>query len=108
MFKNALNSTVKFIVIIVALIVLVALNFYLWQKDHTQEREIIGLQEELALQQQENAKISRVNSDLKKKIDSLKQGSLEMIEEEARNGFGMVGEGETFYHFQDKDSKSKP
>ncbi len=110
MFKNMLNSTVRFVLIMVALAVLIVLNFYVWKKDHAQEIEIKALQQQLSIQQQENTVLSRSNSELREKIDSLKQGSMEMIEEEARNGFGMVGEGETFYHFEDRkpqDTKSQ-
>lgn len=105
MLKNLLNSTAKIALAIVAFIVLIMLNFKLWQKDHTQEQEIRALQKELILQQEENEKIASTNDDLRKKIDSLKRGGYEMIEEEARNGFGMVGKGETFYHFGDEEGK---
>ncbi len=102
MFKKLLNSTAKITFFIVALIVLLMLNFYMWNKDRIQEIEIRELQEQLVQQQQENDVLAQSNDELHQKIDSLKQGSREMIEEEARNGFGMVGEGETFYHFEDK------
>lgn len=102
MLKYLLNSTAKIIFIVVVFAVLVVLNLYVWRKDNAQEQQIVSLQKQLHAQQQENAIISQLNNELKQKIDSLRQGSLEMIEEEARNGFGMVGEGETFYHFKDK------
>lgn len=105
MLKKILNSTAKIAVALAALVALVMLNFYLWKKDHSQEQEIRALQNELALQQQENAKIAKTNGDLRQRIDSLKRGGFEMIEEEARNGFGMVGKGETFYHFEEKEGK---
>ncbi len=107
MFKNILNSTVKFMLIMAALAVLIVLNFYVWKKDHEQETEIKALQKQLTLQQQENTVLSRSNIELREKINRLKQGSMEMIEEEARNGFGMVGEGETFYHFEDRKPQDK-
>ncbi len=102
MLKNIINSTAKLIVVSLALILLISLNFYMWKKDRMHEQTIINLQNELVLQQQENANIALINDKLKRKINSLKQGSLEMIEEEARSGFGMVGEGETFFHFENK------
>lgn len=102
MFKQLLNSTAKFMLIILALVLLVVFNLYIWKKDHDQEIKIKALQKQLTGQQQENAMLAESNTELRQKIDSLKQGSMEMIEEEARNGFGMVGEGETFYHFEDK------
>lgn len=102
MLKKLLNSTAKVMMIILAFLVLLVLNFYVWRKDHSQEAEIKALQKQLTIQQQENTVLSESNTELRQKIDSLKQGSMEMIEEEARNGFGMVGEGETYYHFEDK------
>ncbi len=106
MFKKLLNSTAKVTLFIIAFIVLIVLNFYTWNKDHKQEAEIKELQAQLIQQQQENSVLSQSNTELRQKIDSLKQGSTEMIEEEARNGFGMVGEGETFYYFEDKKSQN--
>lgn len=107
MLKKLFNSTARVVIILVLLVVLVVLNLHMWNKDHKQEQLIINLQKELTLQQQENAKIAQVNKDLHQKIDSLKQGSREMIEEEARNSFNMVGPGETFYHFEDKGTQGK-
>ncbi|PID66398.1 MAG: cell division protein FtsB [Gammaproteobacteria bacterium] len=105
MFKKILNSTLRLTLVIIALAVLVVLNFYVWNKDHQQEEQIQALQKQLAIQRQENNVLSQSNTELRQKIDSLKQGSTEMIEEEARSGFGMVGEGETFYHFEGKKPK---
>lgn len=102
MFEYLVNSTAKVTLVILAFIILIVLNLFIWKKDHDQEREIISLQKELLIQQQENAAIAQSNAQLRQKINSLKQGSMEMIEEEARSGFGMVGEGETYFHFEDK------
>ncbi|PIE42280.1 MAG: cell division protein FtsB [Gammaproteobacteria bacterium] len=103
MLKNLVNSTAKLVIVILVFALLVFLNIYVWKKDRRQEQEIIDLQKELSIQQTENEKIAQINRDLRQKIDSLKQGSKEMIEEEARNGFGMVGEGETFFHLEEPE-----
>lgn len=89
----------------VAFVVLLVLNFKLWKKDYLQEQEIRALQQELVIQQEENQRVAISNHELKQKIDSLKRGGYEMIEEEARHGFGMVGKGETFYHFKEKEGQ---
>ncbi|MGY0398688.1 MAG: septum formation initiator family protein, partial [Ostreibacterium sp.] len=102
MLKNLLSLIVKIIILFILFILLVILNFRLWKKDATQEQEIINLQKQLTIQQQENDKTALVNAHLRGKISSLKRGGTEMIEEAARNGFGMVGKDETFYHFEDK------
>ena len=107
MLRKFINSVAKITSILIIFVVLLILNFRLWKKDHHQENEVIGLQKELSLQQKENATMSGVNNNLKQKIDSLKQGSMEMIEEEARNNFGMVGEGETYYRFEEKTPPPK-
>lgn len=100
MLKNILGSTAKIIFVLVAFVVLLILNWKMWSKDQEQEKTIVNLQKELVIQQQENAKMIGSNAQLRRRIDSLKRGSVEMIEEEARDNFGMVGEGETFYDFK--------
>lgn len=100
--KKWLNATLKGTTILVLFVILLVLNFTVWQKDRAQEVAIKALQEELKIQQQENAVIAEMNADLKEKINSLKRGSYEMIEEEARNNWGMVGEDETFYHLEEQ------
>ncbi len=102
--KKLFSSTARIILFIAALMLLLFLNYQVWKKDAKQEQEIVALQKELQIQRQENNKTAMVNKDLKQKIESLKQGSTDMIEEEARSGFGMVGEGETFIHFDDKEN----
>lgn len=102
MIKKWLNSTLKLVVILALFAVLLLLNFKVWKKDHQQEKAIKALQKELHIQQQENAEIAKTNMDLQEKIASLKRGSYEMIEEEARNNWGMVGEDETYYHLEEE------
>ncbi|MBS9777338.1 MAG: septum formation initiator family protein [Gammaproteobacteria bacterium] len=102
MLKKFFNSVTTFILLLAAFIALVMLNFVMWNKDLKQEKTITSLHNELKIQMEENAKIAETNEKLRRKIQSLKQGSLEMIEEEARSGFGMVGKGETYYHFKTK------
>lgn len=99
MLKKLFNSTAKFVLILVAFALLVVLNYRVWKKDYVQEQKIQGLQQNLQMQQTENAKMVETNAELRRRIDSLKRGGVEMIEEEARDNFGMVREGETFYDF---------
>ncbi len=102
--KNLFSSTARVVFFITVFVALLVLNYQVWKKDAQQEQNIVALQKELQIQRQENNKTAMINKDLKQKIESLKQGSVDMIEEEARSDFGMVGEGETFIHF---DSKKK-
>lgn len=96
------------VIIFALFVLLIILNYKVWTKDHQQEQQIRDWQSELATQRSENEKIQSTNDDLRHKIDSLKRGSHEMIEEEARDNFGMVGKDETFYHIEPEKAKSKP
>lgn len=100
MLKDFIASTAKLILILTATVVLLVLNWNMWSKDREQEDSIQNLQKELLIQRQENQKMRETNDKLHRRIDSLKRGSVEMIEEEARDKFGMVGEGETFIDFE--------
>ncbi len=97
--KKALMTTVKFVLMLVAFVGLLILNWNTWKKDYQQEQTIISLQEQLLIQQREHVDIKETNAKLRSRINSLKRGSIEMLEEEARDSFGMVKEGETFYDF---------
>ncbi len=97
--KKAFTSTVKLTFILTAFVVLLVLNWKMWKKDYQQEQTIIGLQEQLLIQQREHVNMTETNAKLRSRISSLKRGSIEMLEEEARDNFGMVKEGETFYDF---------
>lgn len=105
--KTLLSSTAKFTLITIIFIGLVALNWKMWSKDRDQEQKIRELQKELLIQQQENAKMNSSNAKLRQRINSLKRGSVEMIEEKARDNFSMVSEGETFFDFQATSDKKK-
>lgn len=106
--KRLLKTSIGFSLFVLSLGVLVVANYHVWKQDQVYEQEIRDLQQQLSLQQQENEKIADINDRLKQKIESLKLGSYEMIEEEARTGFGMVGEDETFFHFKQPDSDEPP
>lgn len=107
MLKTAFTYTIKYLLIISAFVILLILNWRMWVKDREQEHLIQGLQIERQLQLQENAKMRTINADLRRRIESLKRGSVEMIEEEARDNFGMVGEGETYFDFKSSIDKKQ-
>lgn len=100
MLKDFIVSTTKFILTVTAIVVLLILNLKMWSKDREQEETIQNLQKELVIQQQKNHEIYETNEKLHQRIDSLRRGSVEMIEEEARDKFNMIGEGETFIDFE--------
>ncbi len=100
MFKTILSSTTRIVLLIIAFIALIILNWNMWSKWKANNDYIRDLQKQLVIQQQENNVMQEANTELRRRIDSLKRGSVDMIEEEARNNFGMVGEGETFFDFK--------
>lgn len=102
MIKQLFSSTLRIAIILALFVLLLVLNYHVWKKDHQQEKVIKELQHELQIQQQENVEIAKTNADLKDKITSLERGRSEMIEEEARKNWGMVGEDETFFHLEEK------
>ncbi len=103
MFKKYLTETLKYLFTIVVIIALVVLNWNMWSKEREQVKTIESLKRQLITQKQENTEMKTMNDDLRRRIDSLKRGSVEMIEEEARDNFGMVGEGETFFEFKGRN-----
>ncbi len=106
--KSILLGLGKYSIIAVLFIALLVLNYYVWSKDREQEKQIKQLQMELSSQLEENSKVKSINEGLRGKITSLKTGSHETIEEEARKGFGMVRDDETYYFLdEEKDNKTK-
>lgn len=82
--------------IIVALAILfVLLQFKLWFGEGSM-KDVWLLDEAIAAQTEENAKLKERNQALAAEVVDLKQG-LEAVEERARYDLGMIKEGETFY-----------
>lgn len=104
---QAAKTIVKYGLILAAFVLLIILNIKVWKKDYDKEQQISLLQQELAYQQEENEKVKAINDDLKLKINSLTKGSNEMLEEKAREDFGMVREDETFYYYNEDEDKGK-
>lgn len=104
--QQAAKTLGKYGLILIAFVLLIVVNIKVWKKDHDKEKQISVLQQQLAYQLEENSKIQSVNEDLKLKINSLTKGSNEMLEEKAREDFGMVRDNETFFYYnEDKDKK---
>ncbi len=108
MIKKLFNSTAKLLFLLAVFALLIVLNYRVWKKDYEQEQRIQGLLQDYQIQQAENAKMAQTNAELRRRIDSLKRGGFEMVEEEARDKFGMVGDGETYFNFEgDKSAQEK-
>lgn len=80
------------IVLIVLVILMLALQFQLWQE----YRNVQALHELVAAQQEENARLWARNEALAAEVEDLREG-LEAIEERARSELGLIGEDEEFF-----------
>jgi cell division protein FtsB len=83
------------VLIAVLLLLVLVLQIKLWFGDGGL-LEVRQLRDEIATQQEENARLRERNAALAAEVDDLRQG-LAAIEERARSELGMVGKGETFY-----------
>lgn len=77
------------------IVCLALLQYRLWFGKHSIPDYLLQ-QQEVAQQEQQNAKLRQRNSLLRADIQDLKIG-LEAIEERARNELGLIKPGETFY-----------
>lgn len=83
----------RFLFILIAL--LGVLQYQLWWGGNSLPGSV-QLREQIALQQEGNAKLIARNQVLREEISDLRSGT-EALEERARNELGMVKEGETFF-----------
>lgn len=86
--------------IVLLLVVLLGwLQYRLWFGDGGQ-REVAALQEDVARQEAENARLGQRNDALAAEVQDLKSGE-DAVEERARSELGMIRPGETFYRVVD-------
>lgn len=81
--------------VILLLLLLVYLQYRLWFAEDSL-LDVWELQQDVELQEAENARLRERNAALAAEVLDLQQG-LDAIEEHAREDLGMVKEGETFY-----------
>jgi cell division protein FtsB len=79
----------------VLLLLLLALQYKLWLGEGG-FADVRRLQQRVAEQQQENARLEQRNRQLEAEVEDLRQG-YDAIEERARSELGMIREGEEFY-----------
>jgi cell division protein FtsB len=82
-------------VALVLLILLIALQVHLWTGQGGL-REVWRLEQSVATQKAENARLKKRNETLSAEVEDLKHGE-EAIEERARSELGLLKPGETFY-----------
>lgn len=94
------------ILIAVLVALLLTLQFRLWFADGGLA-EIYRLKQEIATQEERNARLRERNEALAAEVRDLKKG-MEAVEARARSELGMVGEGETFFRVIEKDGDVAP
>ncbi|MFO7592841.1 MAG: cell division protein FtsB [Pseudomonadota bacterium] len=82
-------------IVAILLALLLVLQYQLWFGNGGLLR-VWQLEQRVAEQKEENAKLEERNKALEAEVRDLKQG-LEAIEERARSDLGMIKEGETFF-----------
>jgi cell division protein FtsB len=91
-------------VLAILLLVLVLLQVRLWIGAGSMA-EISRLEDEIAEQTEDNAKLEGRNSSLMEEVGDLRNG-LDSIEERARNELGLIRQGETFYLIVEEEGKA--
>ena len=93
--------------IVLLLVVLLGwLQYRLWFGNGGQ-REVAALQEDVARQEAENARLHQRNDALAAEVQDLKSGEA-AVEERARSELGMIRPGETFYRVVDPAPREQP
>lgn len=91
-------------VLAILLLVLFLLQLRLWTGAGSMA-EIFRLEDEIAEQTEDNAKLEGRNSSLMEEVGDLRNG-LDSIEERARNELGLIRQGETFYLIVEEEGKA--
>lgn len=79
----------------ILIVLLLLLQYKLWFGDGNMV-DVWKLQNTIASQTKENAKLRERNAALEAEVKDLKKG-MQAVEERARNELGMIKKGETFY-----------
>lgn len=90
------------ILIAVLILILIGLQYRLWIGDGS-FADIDRLDEQVSVQELENAELEERNSTLVSEVEELQTG-MDAIEEHARNELGLIREGETFFLIIEEES----
>ena len=90
------------ILIAVLILILIGLQYRLWIGDGS-FADIDRLDEQVSVQELENAELEERNSTLISEVGELQTG-MDAIEEHARNELGLIREGETFFLIIEEES----
>ncbi len=83
------------ILLAVLILIFIGLQYRLWIGDGS-FADINRLDQQVSVQEMENAELEERNAALVREVDELQTG-MDAIEEHARNELGLIREGETFF-----------
>lgn len=86
------------VMVVLLLFLIVFLQLRLWGRDGAPK--VAGLEQAIAVQQEENTRLKARNAALEAEVLNLKEGR-EAIEERARAELGLIGQDESFYQVID-------
>lgn len=89
--------------LLVLILLLASLQYRFWVGDGS-IANVVSLQQQIALQKEENLRLKARNQLLAAEVYALKNGT-EAIESRAREDMGMIKKGETFYLIIDDKNK---
>lgn len=89
------------ILIAVLILIFIGLQYRLWIGDGS-FADINRLDQQVSVQESENAELEQRNDALVREVEELQTG-MDAIEEHARNELGLIKEGETFFLIIEED-----
>jgi cell division protein FtsB len=93
------------ILIAVLILIFIGLQYRLWIGDGS-FADINRLDQQVSVQESENAELEQRNDTLVREVEELQTG-MDAIEEHARNELGLIKEGETFFLIIEEDQPSE-
>ncbi len=93
------------ILIAVLILIFIGLQYRLWVGDGS-FADINRLEQQVSVQESENAELEQRNDALVREVEELQTG-MDAIEEHARNELGLIKEGETFFLIIEEDQATE-
>lgn len=93
------------ILLAVLILIFIGLQYRLWIGDGS-FADINRLDQQVTVQEAENAELEERNAALVREVDELQTG-MDAIEEHARNELGLIREGETFFLLIEEESPAE-
>lgn len=100
MSKRGGNDWLKFALLWVSFFLLIAAEFFMWNKMVDETKQVQNLRWELLARYRKNSELESVNQRELTRLDDLRHNP-KAIEEVARSSFGMVGANEEYFELRD-------